>query len=369
MDREHQIVRTSIIGIVVNLCLSGFKAAVGLMSHSIAITLDAVNNLSDALSSIITVVGTKLAGQEADYEHPYGYGRIEYLSAMVISALILYAGITSIVESIKKIIHPEMPEYGTAALIIVSVAIVTKIVLGRYVESVGRQVNSGALKASGRDAMFDAVISAATLVSAVVFLVWGISTEAYLAAIIACVIIKAGFDMMKETLSQILGERIPSELSVGIKRTIASEFEDVNGAFDLILHNYGPDRYRGSVHIEIPDNYSVEKLDDLTRRIADKVLEKHGVLIDGVSIYAANTDDPEKSAARTKISGMALAHEFVKGFHGFYISDERRIISFDVVVRFEAPDMNAICEAIRQEVEKEYPGYKVHVNLDIDMSE
>ncbi|MBQ1791104.1 MAG: cation transporter, partial [Oscillospiraceae bacterium] len=174
-SREKTIIRTSIIGIVANVFLAAFKAAVGLMSHSIAIVLDAVNNISDAGSSLITIIGTKLAGMEPDKKHPFGYGRIEYLSAMIISVIVLYAGITSFVESVKKILHPETPDYTPVSLIIVAVAVVVKILLGRYVKRVGERVNSDSLINSGKDAMLDAVISASTLAAAVIFLVFHVS--------------------------------------------------------------------------------------------------------------------------------------------------------------------------------------------------
>ena len=149
--RDKIIVRTSVVGIVTNVLLAAFKAAVGLAANSIAVVLDAVNNLSDALSSIITIVGTKLSGKLPDKKHPLGYGRIEYLSAMIVAGIVLYAGITAFVESVKKIIRPETPEYGTISLVIIAVAVVVKIVLGRYVKAQGKRVNSGALVASGSD--------------------------------------------------------------------------------------------------------------------------------------------------------------------------------------------------------------------------
>ena len=163
-DRENAIVKTSIIGIVTNILLVGFKAFVGLVSNSIAVILDAVNNLSDALSSVITIIGAKLGAKQPDKKHPLGYGRIEYLSSMIVAALVLYAGITSIVESIKKIIHPEAADYSTVSIIIISVAIVVKLLLGTFVKKQGKKVNSGALVASGSDALFDAVLSASVLV-------------------------------------------------------------------------------------------------------------------------------------------------------------------------------------------------------------
>lgn len=367
-NREKLIVKTSIIGIVANIFLAGFKAVVGVITHSIAITLDAVNNLSDALSSIITVVGTKLAGKSPDYKHPYGHGRVEYLSAIIIAAIILYAGVTSLVESVKKIITPVTPDYTMASLIIVGVAVLVKIFLGRYVQSVGKKVNSQSLEASGKDALLDSIISASTLVAAIIYLTAGISLEAYLGAIISLIIIKAGIDMMRETVSLLLGERVEQELSIGIKRRIA-EFPDVNGAYDLVLHNYGPDIYLGSVHIEVPDDYTIVQLDELTRNITDVIKEEFNVVLMGVGVYASNTKDSAKAKARADASGVALGHEFVKGFHGFFKNDETKFISFDVVVNWHAPDMNAVCDDVKNDIEKLFPGYTVRVNLDVDVSD
>ena len=253
-SREKTIIRTSVIGIIANVFLAGFKAVVGLMSNSIAIVLDAVNNISDAGSSLITIIGTKLAGKQPDKEHPFGYGRIEYLSAMIISVIVLYAGITSLIESVKQIIHPETPDYSVASLIIVAVAVVVKILLGRYVKSVGLKVNSDSLINSGEDATLDSIISASTLVAAAIYLFSGISLEAYLGAVISLVIIKSGIEMLKDTVSSILGEKNDPELAREIKRTVTG-FKDVRGANDLVLNNYGPDAHNGSIHIEVPDTY------------------------------------------------------------------------------------------------------------------
>ena len=234
VTREKTIIRTSIIGIIANVLLAAFKAAVGLMANSIAIVLDAVNNISDAGSSLITIVGTKLAGKEPDKEHPFGYGRIEYLSAMIISVIVLYAGITSFVESVKQIIHPETPDYNAVSLIIVAVAVVVKILLGRYVKGVGKKVNSDSLVNSGEDATLDSVISASTLVAAGIFLIFHVSVEAWLGAVISAVIIKSGIEMLRDTISQILGERNDAELARAIQKTVMS-FPDVQGAYDLVL--------------------------------------------------------------------------------------------------------------------------------------
>ena len=184
-EREKVIVRTSVIGIVVNILLAGFKAFVGILSNSVAVVMDAVNNLSDALSSVITIIGTRLAGKKPDKKHPLGYGRIEYLSAMIISVIVLYAGVTSLVESVKKIIHPETPDYSAVSLLIIAVAVGAKIFLGQFVKKQGEKVKSDSLIASGSDALFDSIISASTLVAALIYLFAGVSLEAWLGTVIS----------------------------------------------------------------------------------------------------------------------------------------------------------------------------------------
>ena len=366
MNREKIIVKTSVIGILANLFLAGFKAAIGLLSNSIAVVLDAVNNLSDALSSVITIIGTKLAGRKPDKKHPYGYGRIEYITATIIAVIVLYAGVTSLVESVKKILHPEAPEYGTVSLIIIGVAVLVKIGLGIYVEKTGRSVNSDALVASGQDARNDAVISAATLLAAAIFLIWGVSLEAWLGAIIALVILKSGFEMLRQTLSRILGERVDSELALGVKQTVAS-FPEVSGAYDLILHSYGPDQLIGSVHIEVPDTMTAAVLDRLERDIADAVAEKHHVFLTGISIYSVNTTDDRVARVREDIRRRVMSHEHVLQIHGFQMRENR--IGFDLVIGFEAPDRKALYLQICEELRAAYPDHEFVIALDSDVSD
>lgn len=367
-SREKTIVRTSVIGIIANVFLAAFKAVIGLMSSSIAIIMDAVNNISDAGSSLITIIGTKLAGREPDKKHPFGYGRVEYLSAMVISVIVLYAGVTSLVESVKKIINPDVPDYSTVSLIIVGAAVVVKIVLGRYVKSVGKKVNSASLVNSGEDATLDSVISASTLVAAAIFLVFDISLEAWLGAIISLVIIKSGFEMIKETVSQILGERNDADLAKSIKETVTG-FPDVQGAYDLVLNNYGPDTWNGSIHIEVPDTYSADRLDQLIRSIQVKVYEEHHVILTAIGVYSVNTKDAEIIEAYKKVKDLVLSHEYVRQIHGFYMDKEKKTLRFDIVVSFDAEDRRAVYGKVTEAVGKEYPGYELQVAMDTDFSE
>lgn len=367
-SRNAVIVRTSIIGILANVFLAAFKAVVGFASNSIAIVMDAVNNISDAASSVITIVGTKLAGKEPDRKHPFGYGRVEYLSAMVISMLVLYAGVTAFVESVKKIIEPDTPDYSAATLIIVAVAVVVKIVLGRYVKSVGKKVSSDSLVNSGEDATLDSVISASTLVAAAVYLIFHISLEAWLGAVIAIVIIKSGIEMLRETLSRILGERADAELARGIKATVTG-YPEVSGAYDLVLHNYGPDSYNGSVHIEVPDTLSADDLDKLIRKITVDVYQKHGVILTAIGVYSVNTKNPEAVEAREKVAGIVMSHEHILQLHGFYYDKSEKTIRFDIVVSFNAPDRRQVYQEICEAVQNAYPDYTLQVAMDTDFSE
>ena len=367
-SREKTIVKTSIIGIIANVFLAGFKAVIGLMTHSIAIVLDAVNNISDAGSSLITIVGTKLAGKEPDKKHPFGYGRIEYLSAMIISVIVLYAGVTSLVESVKQIVHPETPEYNTVSLIIVAVAVVVKILLGRYVKGVGVKVNSDSLINSGQDATLDSVISASTLVAAGIFLLFHISLEAWLGAIISLVIIKSGIEMLRDTISQILGERNDVELASGIKKTVLS-FPDVQGAYDLVLNNYGPDSWNGSVHIEVPDTYSAAQLDQLLREIMTKVYQEHHVILTAIGVYSVNTKDEEIIRAKKQVEEIAFSHEFVRQLHGFYLIKEPKTLRFDIVISFDARDRRAVFEEVLADIRKAFPDYALQAAMDTDFSE
>lgn len=365
-SRDKVIIRTSVIGIAANVLLAAFKATIGIVSHSIAVTLDAVNNLSDALSSIITIVGTKLSGRLPDKKHPMGYGRIEYLSAMIVSGIVLYAGITSAVESVKKIFHPEQPEYSTVSLAIIAVAVVVKIVLGRYVKAQGEKVNSGSLVASGSDAMFDAILSASVLACAIVFMVSGVSLEAYVGAGISAVIVKSGIEMMVETLNQILGERADKETTDQIKQLLTEE-PVVQGAYDLITYNYGPDKDLASVHLELPDTMTVREVDRLTRKLEAKVQRETGVILTGVGVYSYNTGNTEAARIQNDVRERVLAHEWAVQFHGFYVDVEAKEMAFDVVMSFDIAPREGV-EIICREIQQAYPDYRIVVAPDIDAS-
>lgn len=366
-NREKIIVRTSIVGIAVNVLLAAFKAVIGLASHSIAVVLDAVNNLSDALSSVITILGAKLAGRKPDRKHPLGHGRIEYISAMIVSAIVLYAGTTSLIESVKKIIHPDEVSYTKISLLIIAVAVIAKILLGRYVKSKGEAVGSGALVASGTDAMSDALLSFAVLVTALIFTFTGISLEAYVGVVISIFIIRAGIEMISDTISDILGKRADEEISRKIKHLLVEEPE-VLGAYDLFLHNYGPDKFYGSVHLELPEDMTVRDVDVLTRRVQARIYRETGVIMTGVGVYSHNTSDDEAAAIRNNVQKIVMDHDWALQMHGFFLDQEAKDMRFDVVMSFDIDHREGL-EIIYKEVGAAYPDYHLSIAPDIDITD
>lgn len=366
-SREKIIVRTGIIGIAANIFLAAFKAGVGLLSNSIAVILDAVNNLSDALSSVITIVGTKLANRKPDKDHPLGHGRIEYLSALIVSAIVIYAGITSLIESVKKIIHPEAADYSTVSLIIIAAAVIVKVILGRYVKAQGKKANSKALQDSGSDALFDAILSFSVLVSAIIYITLHVSLEAYVGVAISAFIIKSGYEMIKETLDDILGHRADSELTVEIKRILCEEPE-VRGAYDLIITNYGPDKNYGSVHVELPDVMSVDEVDVLTRKLQYNVYKETGVILTGIGVYSYNTKNSIAAEIRNKVQDIVLSHDWALQLHGFYADTTAKYMRFDVVTSFDVDPKEALT-VLNEEIGKAYPDYTAHITHDLDISD
>ena len=368
MNRNQKIIRTSFLGIGVNVLLAVLKGIVGTVSGSIAITLDAVNNLSDALSSVVTIIGTRIAGRAPDRKHPFGYGRVEYLSASIISVVVLYAGVTSLVESVKAIVHPETPSYTAPLLGIVAVAVAVKFLLGRYFVRVGKSVDSDSLTASGQEANLDALVSLSTLAAALIFLKWGLSLEAWLGAIIAILMIRSGLEMLRETISRLLGERPTVELAGKIKQAVLA-FPEVSGVYDLVVHNYGPDSLVGSLHIEVPDHMRADALDGLMRDITEKVRLECGVNLTGISVYGRNTQHDAAEAIENTVRSRLLAREHVLQMHGFYLNETKKELQFDVVVGFGAPDCRKVFEEAVAEIQSLYPQYTVRAVLDVDTSD
>ena len=367
MNRAQKIIRTSVVGIVANVMLAAFKAAVGIVASSVAIVMDAVNNLSDALSSVITIIGTKLSERPADREHPFGFGRVEYFSAIIIAVLVLSAGITSLIESVKKIFSPTEPEYTTVTLIVIVVAIVVKLVLGQFVKRQGEELKSDALIASGSDALFDAVITLATLVSAGIMLVWHVSIDGILGALISLVIIKAGIEMLASPVNELLGARISQELVHDIRREVG-DFEGVHGVFDIILHNYGPNLLIGSLHINVYDTMNAHEIHGLTRSISEQMFERHGIIMT-VGVYAIATGDNKRTELQSMVMQALAKHKEILQVHGFYYFEKENRVSVDIVPDISVHDDAALTALLTEELKQLVPDVDVTIVIDHNYSE
>ena len=367
MNRSAQIIRTSIVGIVTNVLLAAFKALVGFLSSSIAIVMDAVNNLSDALSSVITIIGTKLSQRPADRKHPFGYGRVEYFSAILIAVIVLSAGITSLIESVKKIIEPTEPSYTTTTLVVIVVAIVVKLLLGWYVKRQGTRLKSDALTASGSDALFDAVITLATLVSAGVMLLWGISLDGILGTLISAVIIKAGIEMLASPVGELLGSRVSPELVAEIKKEVMA-YDEVHGVYDIILHNYGPEVMIGSLHVSVDDTLTAQDIHELSRKISLQMYRDHAIVMT-VGVYAVATGENQRAEIQSLVLRTLTARKDLDQIHGFFYDEKANLVTVDVVPDLSVHDEPALCQEITRELTALLPGKTVLVTVDHNYSE
>lgn len=366
-ERDRIIVRTGMVGIGTNLVLSAFKAAIGVISGSIAVVLDAVNNLSDALSSIITIIGVKLAAKPADKEHPLGYGRVEYLSAMIIAGIVLAAGFTSLIESGKKLMSPSEVSYSALSLLVIAVAVAAKIVLGLYTKQKGKETDSDSLIASGSDAMFDSIISLSTLVSAAISIIWGLNLDGLFGIVISAVIIKAGIGMLMDTLDDILGKRADAELVHNLKSDIA-KVPGVLGVYDLLLDSYGPSKLAGSVHVEVEDDMKASDIDELSRKITLLVIRKYGIYLT-VGIYAVPALESSWHEKYQELRSAISSQKGVLQMHGFHVDEERKIVFFDVVRSFEIKEVKPWLENLRKLAGEIIPDYAIHITADTDFSD
>lgn len=367
MERNKIIIKTSITGIIVNIFLVAFKALVGFLSNSIAIILDAVNNLSDALSSIITIIGAKLAGRAPDKDHPYGHGRIEYIAATIIAVIVLAAGVSSLGESVKKIINPVAATYSLSTITVVIAAIITKLFLGKYVKNVGERINSKSLVASGTDAFMDAVISLSTLIAALISIIWKLSLEGYFGLVISFFIIKAGVEILKDTVNSMIGIRVETELTDAIKEKVLS-FDEVQGVYDLIIHDYGPSKKIGSLHIQVDDHMTAKEIHKLTRTIQMQLFSELGIVIT-IGIYASNTSDNQSAKIKKELEDIVEDYPEIIQLHGFFVDKEAKTVMFDLIIDFECKNREEIRDKVVSKIKEKYPKYNYYAIIDDDFSE
>ncbi len=364
-SRFKDIIVTSVIGIFVNVLLGVIKIIVGTVANSVAVISDAINNFGDSLSSLVTIIAMAISGRGATRKHPFGFGRIEYFSSVVISVLILVTGGEFLIESVKKILHPEATAYTPVTLVLLIVAIVAKILLGLYTKRSGTKLNSPNLIASGQDALSDAIITGVTLLAAVVSLIWpGLHIDGWVGAVVSIFVIKAGLEILLDVISKLLGERPSIELADKIMEEILNT-DGVHGAYDLILHNYGPNVFIGDVNIELEDTMTIEEAYVITKPLNVKLLREYGVFM-YFGFYSVNTTDPEIVAMREFLYNHALCMKDILQIHAFYVNKERKFMSFDVVFDFDCKDQYAVEQELRRILKEQYPDYRVEMLPDKD---
>lgn len=359
--RDKAIIRTSFVGIAANILLAAFKAAVGFVAGSVAIVMDALNNLSDVLSSVITILGTSMSSRPADSGHPFGHGRVEYFSAIIISIIVLAAGFSAMFESVKKIIHPTEPTYTTLTMVVIIVSILVKILLGRYVKRKGDELDSDSLKGSGSDALYDAIVTLSTLVSAVIMLLTGINLDGVFGLLISLFIISSGMSMLRSPVNQLLGKGAPRRLINQIRKEVMA-FPEVHGVNDIILNYYGPDTIIGSMHISILDTMTARRIHGLTRAISEELFERHGIIAT-IGIYAINTTgklaDMEK-----EVTGFINSQPHVLQSHGFYYYESRHYVTIDIVHDDGITDDAEFESDMKAKLAKRFPDLKFNIVID-----
>lgn len=368
--REKEIIKTSIIGIIGNFILVMFKAFVGIIANSVSIIMDAINNFTDALSSIITIIGTKISGKKPNKKHPYGYGRIEYLTSTLIAMLIIFAGAMAIYESIKSIIdhfqNGTMPSFEIYSIIIIAGAILIKVSIGLYFRHKGNKINSEALKASGMDALFDCILSSATLIGVILAKFANLYVEGFLGVLIGLFILKSGFGVLIESLASIIGTRFDRDFVQEIKKEI-NNIPGVLGCYDLILNSYGHNKNIGSIHIGVDDKLNAKEIQKIERDITMLMYTKYGTIMT-VGIYAENYSDEFIKSYYDKVLDIIKNYQTVLQIHGFYVDKELKILNFDLVISFDDTNPHDTIDKVKEEVEKIDSNYNVIINYDQDFS-
>lgn len=364
-ERRKKIIGVSIIGIVANLLLGVLKAVLGLLSGSIALISDALNNITDSSSSLITIVGTKLAAKAPDKQHPFGHGRTEYLTSLLIGGIVFLTGFQSLISSVKVVFNKEYINTDITTVIIIIATIAAKVLLGTFTENSGKKLNSTALIASGADAKNDAVVSVVTLISSILYMFAKISVDGIAGVIISVFILKTAYEVLSDTIKKLLGERVDGEIVRGIK-DIVRNTEGVINCFDLILNDYGPDFYTGSINVEIEDNRSIGEMYPILHEAQTKIYNKYNVFL-VFGFYSVDVDDERYIKIKSLLKNYKENERHIINYHGIVIDEKDKTIYCDITRDFDITSETVI-ENVNRILKEEFPEYNIHVNIDTEFS-
>lgn len=372
--REKYGMLSGIVGIIVNLILFIIQMILGLITNSIGIIANAINNLTDVTSSLVTIISFKISNKPADKEHPFGHGRVEYISAFIVSFLILMVGLEFVKTSFDRILHPEPLKFTLITLIIMIVAIPLKIWLGYFNKSLGKLINSSTLKATGTDSLNDAIILVGIVFSIFIFYFAHISIDGYVGMIIAIFILISGISFIKDTLNPLLGEAPDPNLVRNLRDGILS-YDNILGVHDLIIHNYGPGKIMASLHAEVPCNISLMKIHEIIDT-AEKELSKKLDIFIVIHIDPICNNSAEVTAIKSSVNELLLKDfNIIESIHDFRIVGEgkSRKIIFDAVVSFDnkisEKEIADLKDKIIKSIKKIYPCYDAIITIDKDYTQ
>lgn len=358
-----------IVGIVTNLMLFIIKLSVGLFSNSVSILADAFNNLSDAASSIITIIGFKMANKPADAEHPFGHGRIEYITAMIVSFMVMLVGLQFVKTSFQKIINPTPVTFELLPFILLLISIGFKFWLSKFNKSIGNKINSSTLKATATDAMGDVFTSTTVVISFLISKFTTLPIDGYIGIVVALAIVYSGFSLIKETLSPLLGEP-PDPVLVSDITDMVMSYENITGIHDLIVHNYGPGRIMASIHAEIPSNIDIMEIHHIIDTAEREISKKLNIyLVIHMDPICVDTD--EIIEARNMVQDVLSKYEEVKSFHDFRVvgdHDNKNLI-FDIEVcptcLSNENNSSKLLANIEKDIKKKSPEYRCVITVDL----
>lgn len=363
--RQRYGILSGMIGIILNLLLFAGKFAAGLLTGAISVTADAFNNLSDAASSVVTLVGFRLAGQKEDADHPFGHGRMEYLAGLVVSVLILLVGVELGKSSVEKIIHPGQSELSVLTAAILAVSIAVKVWMGWFNGALARRIRSEALKATAADCRSDAIATGAVLLGLVLSELFTLPLDGWIGVLVALLILKAGIDNAKATLDPLLGQAPDPEEVAEIEKLILSH-DPIGGIHDLVIHDYGPGRRMMSVHAEVPDTSDLMTAHDVIDHVERELGRQFG-LEAVIHMDPIQTGNPLVEQLRTLAADTAREIHPSLTIHDFRITAGPRFTNliFDVVVPYDVPlDDRTVKERLTEQLTAVDPSYRAVIEVD-----
>lgn len=357
-----------IVGIIVNIILFIIKLTVGLLVNSIAVIADAVNNLSDVGASMVTIFGFKLSSKPADKEHPFGHGRIEYISGLIVAFLVLMVGIEFIKTSIDRIKNPVTMQFAWIPFILLLISILFKVWLSKFYKTVGDKINSSALKASSIDSLSDVVSSSTVVVSLLISKFTTFPIDGYIGVVVSLVILYAGYNLIKDTLDPLLGVAPDEDLVKDIHKMLLS-YECIDGTHDLMVHNYGPGRIIASIHAEIPQDISVVKAHEIIDRAEKEISAELDINL-LIHMDPVTTKDEEILSAKNELMDVLDKFSYINSFHDFRVvgeGDYKNLI-FDVVVNHDfvitKDSQLRLQNEINTELKKISPNHNAIITVD-----